>query len=83
MRKKKNIDKRLEECNELIITKETIPDGGVSTLFSKTQKLYLEIGCGKRILHKNVSAADGFLLYCYGKGTGSNCDGLEKAKLTG
>jgi tRNA (guanine-N7-)-methyltransferase len=85
MRKKKNIDKRLEECNELIITKETIPDGGVSTLFSKTQKLYLEIGCGKGgFCIKMCQQPDrDFNYIAMEKVQEAIVMGMEKAKLTG
>lgn len=47
MRKKKNMDIRLDNCKEQLINIENTSAGEFNNLFSKEQKLFLEIGCGK------------------------------------
>ena len=47
VRKKKNLDKRMQECSELLLKTPAEFKGRWSEKFGKNAPLFLEIGCGK------------------------------------
>ena len=47
MRKKKNLDTRLEACSDVMITDPAACKGQWRALFGNENPLHVEIGCGK------------------------------------
>lgn len=47
MRRKKNLDLRIEQCSEIMVKNPACHKGGWRALFGKDGELHLEIGCGK------------------------------------
>ncbi len=47
MRKKKNIDKRIENCSDVIVLKPEEFKGNWNDFFGNDNPIYIEIGCGK------------------------------------
>lgn len=47
MRKKKNIDKRIEQCSDVLATNPSSIKGKWKDFFENDNPIYLEIGCGK------------------------------------
>ena len=54
MRKKKNLEKRLEECNALILSAPESPYTS-EEIFGNKNALHLEIGCGKGAFTKEIA----------------------------